>query len=187
MEQMDELRRPEDKTRLMYKVVCWFSGIIIFVTVSYGVSSSVVYASGSIPVIGQSLVNVSFPLPYFARPVTYLTLACITFFYSGLRLWQYKVAQWSQVKLASLQLVAIVVAFSSAYQVAYSFMLWGSYFSLELLYNNLANPVSLSSPGPAPWNLVFATQIFAALFVVSSYSVYFLRKVHQVRGISDEI
>ncbi len=99
----------------MYTIVCWASGIVIVATVLYGVSTSALYASGSIPVIGQNLVNVSFPLPYFARPVTYLTLAGITFFYSGIRLWQNKVAQWSQVKLASLQLLAIVVAFSSAY------------------------------------------------------------------------
>ncbi len=65
-------------------------------------------------------------------------------------------------------------------------MLWGSYFSVQVLYNNLAaNPMALSSPDPAPWNLVFATQVFSALFAISGYSVYFLRKVHQVRGMGD--
>jgi hypothetical protein len=185
---MDELRRPEDRTRLMYRIVLWLSGLTIASTLAYGVTTSALYASGSIPVIGQNMVNVEFPLPYFTQPITYLSVASVSFFYAGLRLWQNKVAQWSQVKLAALQLIAIVAAFASAYEVLYNFMLWGSYFSVQVLYNNVAaNPNFLSSPGPTPWNLVFATKMFSSIFVISSYSVYFLRKVHQVRGISDEI
>jgi hypothetical protein len=188
MEQVDELRRPEARTNLMYKIVCLASGIVILTTWAYGVGTSALYASGSIPVIGQNMVNVYFPLPYFAQPVTYLSVASVTFFYSGLRLWQNRVAQWSQVKLASLQLIALVVAFTSAYEVMYNFMLWGSYFSIQVLYDNVAaNPNFLSTPGPTPWNLVFATRMFASLFLISGYSVYFLRRVHHVRGMSDAI
>ena len=157
-------------------------------TIVYGIATSALYASGSITDIGQSLVDVDFPVPYFAKPVTYLSIACVTFFYTGLRLWRNKVAQWSQPRLAALQLFAMVVAFASAYEVMYNFMIWGSYFSIQVLYNNLAaNPNFLSSPGPAPWNLVFATKMFAALFVISGYSFYFLRKVHIVRGLPGTI
>ena len=172
----------------MYRIVFVGSGLIILATWVYGVATSALYASGSIPVIGQNMVNVEFPLPYFAQPVTYLSVASVSFFCTGIRLWQHKVAQWSQVTLALLQLIAIVSAFASAYEVLYNFMLWGSYFSVQVLYNNVAaNPNFLSSPGPTPWNLVFATRMFASIFVISGYSVYFLRKVHQVRGITDEI
>ena len=139
---MDELRRPDARTRLMYKVVCGASGIIILLSLAYGVATSALYASGSIPVIGQNMVNVSFPLPYFAQPVDYLSVASVIFFYTAIRLWQNRVAQWSHLELASLQLLAIVVAFASAYEVMYNFMLWGSYFSVQVLYNNLsANPL----------------------------------------------
>ncbi len=187
MEQMDELRRPDAKTQLMYRVVCGASGVIILATLAYGIATSALYASGSIPVIGQNMVNVSWPLPYFTQPVTYLSIASVTFFYTGLRLWVNKVAQWSHLTLASLQLVAVVVAFGSAYAVMYNFMLWGSYFSVQLLSSVLPNPNILSTPGPTPWNLVFATKVFMSLFVISGYTVYFLRKVHQVRGMPDSI
>jgi hypothetical protein len=187
MEQMDELRRPDAKTRLMYKIVCGISGLVILSALSYGIGTSALYASGSIPVIGQNMVNVEWPVSWFAQPVDYLSVACVTFFYTGLRLWQNRVAQWSHLELASLQLLAIVVAFASAYQVLYNFIIWGSYFSVQVLYNTQANPILLSSPGPPPWNLVFATKVFASLFVISGYSVYFLRKVHQVRGLPDAI
>ncbi len=189
MEQMVELRRPENNTRLMYRLVCWASGITILATFAYGLATSALFASGGVLDIGQTLVNVDFPLPYFAKPVTYLSIACVTFFYTGLRLWQNQVAQWSHLKLAMLQLFAIVIAFASAYEIMYNFMLWGSYFSLQLFSNaaNAVNPNILASPGPTPWNLVFATKMFLALFAISAYSVYFLRRIHHVRGLADII
>src|ERR1700680_1824668 len=106
MEQMDELRRPEANTRLMYRIVCWASGITILATFAYGFATSALFASGGVLDIGQTLVHPDFPLPYVAKPVSYLAIACVTFFYTGLRLWQNKVAQWSQFKLALLQLLA---------------------------------------------------------------------------------
>ncbi|HVC27630.1 MAG TPA: hypothetical protein VND40_05665 [Nitrososphaerales archaeon] len=187
MEQMDELRRPDAKTQLMYKVVFGASGFIIFATLAYGIGTSALYASGSIPVIGQNMVNVSWPLPYFTQPVTYLSIAAVTFFYTGLRLWQNKLAQWSHLALASLQLVAIVVAFGAAYALMYNFMLWGSYFSIQLLSSVVPNPNVLASPGSTPWNLVFATKVYMSMLVISGYMVYFLRKVHQVRGLPDTL
>ena len=188
MEQMDELRRPDARTRLMYKIVCAGSGITILLTLAYGITTSALYASGSIPVIGQNMVNVAWPLPYLAQPVDYLSVASVIFFYTAIRLWQNRVAQWSHLELASIQLVAIVVAFASAYEVMYNFMLWGAYFSVQVLINNLqANPILTSTPGPTPWNLVFATKVFMSLFVISGYTAYFLRKVHQVRGLPDTI
>ncbi len=188
MEQMDELRRPDANTRLMYRIVFGVSGVVILAAWAYGIGTAAIVSSGSLPVIGQSMVNVSWPLPYLAQPVDYLCVASVTFFYSGIRLWQNKVAQWSHLVLASLQLLAIVVAFATAYEVMYNFMLWGSYFSIQVLNSNLAsNPLLLSSPGPTPWNLGFATKMFSAIFLISAYSAYFLRKVHQVPGAPDSL
>ncbi len=185
MEQMDELRRPEAKTRLMYRIVCWISGITIIATITYGLLTSALFSTGGVLDVGANLVNIDFPAPFFAKPVTYLSIACVTFFYTGLRLWQNRVAQWPQITLASLQLFAIVVAFASAYEVLYNFMLWGAFFGAQLLNQQINNPNIVVGPGPVPWNLVFATKMFAALFVISGYSVYFLRRIHQVKGISD--
>jgi len=171
----------------MYRIVFVASGLVILATWAYGVGTSALYASGSIPVIGQNMVNVEWPLPYFAQPVTYLSVASVTFFYTGLRLWQNKVAQWSHLALSSLQLVAVVVAFATAYEVLYNFMLWGSYFGVQVLSNSGASPNLIASPGPVPWNLVFATRMFSALFAISGYSAFFLRKVNQVRGLPETL
>jgi hypothetical protein len=184
---MDELRRPEATARLMYRIVCWASGLTIIGVIAYGLVSSALYANGGVLDVGATLVNVEFPFPFLAKPVTYLSIASVTFFYSGLRLYQNKVAAWSQVTLSAVQLFALVVAFASAYEVLYNFMLWGAYFSEALIKSLVNNPDVVSGPGPTPWNLVFATKMFASLFVISGYTVYFLRRIHQVRGFRDAI
>jgi hypothetical protein len=45
---------------------------------------------------------------------------------------------------------------------------------------------AVSSPGPVPWNLVFATKIFLSLFVISGYGAYFLRRIHRNSGYKDD-
>ena len=155
-------------------------------TVVYGLANAAASSTSTLADVGKSLVEVSFPFPYFAQPITYLSVASVTFFYTGLRLWQNNVAQWSHLQLASLQLLAIVLAFVSGYEVLYNFMVWGSFASAQILYNTLSTSASLlASPAVTPWDVDFATKIFASFFVISGYSVYFLRKVHQVRGLSD--
>lgn len=181
---MDELRRPEANTRLMYRIVCWLSGFTILTTIGYGIAEASSAASG-FSGFGASMVDASFPLPFFAEPVTYLSVACVTLFYASLRLWQNKVARWSHLRLASLQLTAIVVGFGSAYEVLYSFTLWGSFASAKMITGLTPSLTAVASS--VPWELQFGAKVFGALLLISGYSVYFLRKVHRVRGLSDGI
>jgi hypothetical protein len=83
-----------------------------------------------------------------------------------------------------------VVAFASAYEILYNFMLWGAFLSTDLLTSNISPQYlinAVSSPAPVPWNLVFATKIFLSLFAISGYTVYFLRRIHQANGFRDEL
>jgi hypothetical protein len=179
MEEVSELRKSEQLTYLMYRIVAWVSGITILTVIAYGVISTL-ESSGSVVSVGATLVNVEFPLPMLAKPVTYLSIASVTFFYSSLRVWEHKIARWSRVKLSALQLFAIVVAFASAYEVLYNFMIWGAIFSGQYV-KGILNPSVLSGPADVsgiPWNLVFATKMFSALLVIAGYSAYFLRKLH---------
>ncbi len=179
MEEMGELRRSERLTYMMYNVVAWVSGITILAVIAYGIVTTL-QTSGGVVDIGVTLVNVEFPLPLLAKPVTYLSIASVTFFYSSLRVWEHRIARLSRVKLSALQLFAIIVAFASAYEVLYNFMIWGAIFSAQY-FRGYLNPNVLSSPSDVssiPWNLVFATKMFSALFVIAGYSAYFLRRLH---------
>ncbi len=180
MERMDELRRPEENTRLLYRVVCGASGVVVAAVLAYAVATAAL-AGGGLSVAGRALVDSGSPLPGFPPPAAYLGVASVTFFYSGLRLWEGRVARLSQTKLASIQLVAIVAALGSAYGLLYSFVLWGSYSSVQVLYDHLPpGSTLLASPAPAPWGVVLGTWGFAAVFAIGAYSAYYLRRIHQV-------
>jgi hypothetical protein len=166
-----------ETTERTYKLVAWASFIILVVVAVYGVAESA-YVTGE--PIGKAWVDVYFPFPpYFAQPVTYFSVACVALFYSGLRLWEDRISKWPGWMVSFLQLVGFIVAFSAAYEVMYNFMVWGSLFVIACekgVASVTCNPDTLSTVYPSQWSLVFATRMFSALFVISGYSVYFLRK-----------
>jgi len=168
--------KPLDQfTKRMYMVVAWGSLAVIVAVILYGVVASLV-KTGTGLAIGIELVNVEWPLPYFAKPVSYFSIACVSLFYSGLRLGEERIAKWPRQFLSFLQLFGFVVAFASAYEVLYNFMIWGAFFSVQIL-QGVTNPSFISTGVPIPWNLDFATKAFSALFVISGYSVYYIRKL----------
>jgi hypothetical protein len=163
-----------ESTIWMYKLVAWASFTIIVAVTVYGILESL-YVTGQ--PVGEVWVNVYFPFPpYFAQPVTYFSVACVALFYSGLRLWEERIARWPRWVLMFLQLFGFVVAFSAAYEVMFNFMLWGAIYSLACATKPVCDPDLLATGYPSQWSLVFATRAFSALFVISGYSVYYLRK-----------
>jgi hypothetical protein len=187
MEQMDELRKEEARTRAMYEVIAWVSGITMVAVCVYGLVTALL---SGLSVVGTSMVDVEFPFTFMAKPITYLSVASVTFFYSCMQLFQNRIARWSLFRLSVIQLFAIVVALSSAYEVLYNFMLWGAFLSNQLLTTSitaLSLINNVDSPGPIPWNLVFATKIFFSLFVISGYAVYFLRRIHHTGDFREKL
>lgn len=129
---------------------------------------------------GYVLVSVEWPLPYFAKPISYFTIATVALFYSGLRLWEDRMSKWPPFILYFLQIFGFVVAFDSAYEVLYNFMIWGALFSsiCSHVANCTISPDSISTVfSQIPWSLDFATKAFSTLFVISGYSVYFIRRL----------
>ena len=175
----------DEKSRRTYRLVAWGSGITALAVVVYGIVSAVV-TTGGVGAFGSNLVNVEFPFPEFAKPISYFSVASVAFFYCELKLWEGRIARWPAQVRSFLRLFGFVVAFASAYEVLYNFMLWGAFFTIQVLQtanSALINPNVPSCCFPIPWNLVFATKAFAALFVISGYSVYFLRSLDQDRTI----
>jgi len=175
----------DEKSKRMYRLVAWVSGITALAVVVYGIVSAIV-TTGGVGAFGSNLVNVEFPFPEFAKPISYFSIASVAFFYCELKLWEEKIARWPAQVRSFLRLFAFIVAFASAYEVLYNFMLWGALFSVQVLQTAnpaLFNPSASACCLPIPWNLVFATKAFSALFVISGYSVYFLRSLDADRTI----
>src|SRR2546428_7426038 len=171
----------DEKSRRMYRLIAWLSGIAALAVVVYGIVSAVV-TTGSLGPFGSNLVNVEFPFPEFAKPISYFSVASVAFFYCELKLWEDTIARWPARVRSFLRLFGFIVAFASAYEVLYNFMLWGAFFTVQVLQGNVNVNYASCCP-PVPWNLVFATKAFSALFVISGYSVYFLRSLDADRTI----
>ena len=63
-------------TRRMYRLVAWVSLLTILAVIVYGVVASQV-EQGTTLAIGVVLVNIEWPLPYFAKPVSYFSIASV--------------------------------------------------------------------------------------------------------------
>jgi len=164
----------EPGIRRLYLFIAWISLVTIVAVSFYGL---IAWVEGHSEIVGQQLVNVYWPYPpYFAQPVTYFSVACVALAYTGLRLCDSTVRRWPRGVISFLQLIGFLVAFSSAYEVLYNFMLWGSIYSIACSHA-VCDPDAIISTYPVPWNLVFATRAFSALFVVSGYCVYYLRRL----------
>ncbi|MDV3276833.1 MAG: hypothetical protein LYZ69_00020 [Nitrososphaerales archaeon] len=165
----------DPKTRRVFRIIMWASLLVIVAVMAYGVVESLL-TTGTGLAIGIVLVNVEWPLPWFAEPVSYFSLACVALFYSGLRLWEERISKWPASVLNTLQLLGFLIAFASAYEVLYNFMIWGAFYSVDILKGEI-DPRFIATGIPIPWNLNFATKAFSALFVISGYSVYFIRRL----------
>ena len=172
--------KPLDRsTKVMFTLVAWASFLTIIVVIVYGVVEALRTPGLA---VGAVWVYVYWPFPpYFAQPVTYFSVACIALFYSGLRLWEELISKLPLGVLYFLQLLGFVVAFSSAYEVIYNFIFWGATYTVAALALQTTIPDLLNSSYPVPWSFVFATRAFSALFVISGYSVYFLRRLSKPR------
>ena len=160
----------------MFKLAAYGSLAVIVVVILYGVIESALQAGNELA-IGIVLVNVEWPFPFFAKPVSYFSIACVVLFYSGLRLWEGRISKWRPSTLHFLQLLGFAVAFASAYEVLYNFMIWGAFYSVDILRGFINPDFVVSASTPIPWNLDFATKAFSALFAISGYSVYFIRRI----------
>ena len=168
----------DPSVRRLYISIAIISAIFISVTSLYGLIEAVRgYLTDSIITVGENLVDIEWPLPYFAKPVTYLSFSLVAFWYSITHIYHKKFVEISQLKRSFLIFFSLIVAFGSGYEVLYNFTVWGALMSAEA-FSGILNPdfLNIAYPNPkTPWNLVFATKLFIALFVISLHSLYILK------------
>src|SRR5271157_2431459 len=118
----------DPRATVVFRFVAWGSLLVITAVFVYGIVEALLNPGLA---VGAVLVDVYWPFPpYFAQPVTYFSVACVALFYSGFRLSENRIAGWPRGALSILQLFGFIVAFSSAYEVMYNFMLWGASYSV---------------------------------------------------------
>jgi hypothetical protein len=173
------------KGELIMKLIAIFSGASIAGLTIYSIIASYIFG---ITVVGETLVNLpdatpfEFPapeyFPLYAKPVSWLFVFVVLFGFSSLELAKPRIRRVSPTLMNLYRTLAFTIVGLSAYEILYNFSIWSALMSYQAITGSL-NPdtVIVAFPNPqTPWNLVFATKVFSASFIVSLYALYTLLK-----------
>lgn len=128
-------------------------------------------------VMGEAIHNTTIPFENFARVSTWIFFSTIIGWYCVSRIgWKKtagdKIVGW---KMALLQLMLLGFAIITLYEVLYNFAVLNSVITAGVVNGQVPDidMLSVAYPDPdRPWNLVFATKIFLACFIISSHAFY---------------
>lgn len=132
-------------------------------------------------VIGEVLVDTEFPIPGLAKLVTYLMIVSVVGWYCVVRLGGDKVTNIPKWLKALLQLMVLVIAIVALYEFVYNFIVWNSFITADALRGIMKfDDINVPYPNPeTPWNLVFATKMSLAAFLISAHAFYTMSKKSQ--------
>ena len=129
-------------------------------------------------VIGEVLVDTEFPFPGLAKLVTYLMIVSVVGWYCVVRLGGDKVRSIPKWLKSILQLIVLVIAVVSLYEFVYNFIVWNSLITADAMRGIMDfDDINVEYPNPkTPWNLVFATKMSLAAFLISAHGFYTMSK-----------
>ncbi len=129
-------------------------------------------------VIGEVLVDTEFPFPGLAKLVTYLMIVSVVGWYCVVKLGGDKVTGIPKWLKSILQLIVLAIAVVSLYEFVYNFIVWNSLITADAIQGVLEfDEKNVPYPNPeTPWNLVFATKMSLAAFLISAHGFYTMSK-----------
>ena len=165
--------------RTVYLIVFYISAIMMTAITFYALYQSIIEfaATGKI-VIGEILVRTEFPFKGFSKLVTYLMIVSVVSWYCVTKLGGDKVKQISPALRSIFQLIVLAIVVISLYEFVYNFVVWSSLITINALGGSInLDSLSIAYPNPqTPWNLVFATKMSLAAFLISSHAFYIISK-----------
>jgi hypothetical protein len=165
--------------RTVYLIVFYVSAIFMTTITLYALYHSMIeYAATGKIVIGEILVKTEFPFKGLSKLVTYLMIVSVISWYCVTKLGGDKVKEVSPALRSILQLIVLVLVVVSLYEFVYNFVVWSSLITLNALGGSInLDGISIPYPNPqTPWNLVFATKMSLAAFLISAHGFYIISK-----------
>jgi hypothetical protein len=140
------------------------------------------YKTGRV-IIGKVLVDTEWPVHGVAKLVTYLQIVSVVAWYCVVRLGGDKVSGMPKWIKSILQLVVMVIAVVALYEFVYNFTIWNSLITADAIKGVLDfDNKSVQYPDPeTPWNLVFATKMSLAAFLIAAHGFYTMSKPDKKR------
>jgi hypothetical protein len=171
----------KDEQRIMrvYKIIFYICAAVMILITAYALAESTreYLATGKV-VIGEVLVNTEFPMKGLAKLVSYLMIVSVVGWFCVMKLGHKKTENTSHTVRSILRLVALGIAVITFYEFIYNFVVWNALMTASAI-EGIINPDMLKIEYPSqntPWNLVFATKMFLAAFVISAHAFYVLSR-----------
>lgn len=130
-------------------------------------------------VMGEALVKTEFPYKHFAKLSTWLFFSTIIGWYCVTRIGWKKTTNLRSWKMALVQLMVLGFAIITLYEVLYNFTVLTAQISAGIADGKVPDidSLTIAYPDPnRPWNLIFATKIFLAAFIISAHAFYLSTK-----------
>ncbi|HEV8387489.1 MAG TPA: hypothetical protein VGQ03_07700 [Nitrososphaera sp.] len=165
--------------RKIYLGVFYFCAFVMAAITLYSlyVSLNEYMQTGRI-VIGEVLVETEWPVNGFAKLVTYLMISSVVGWYCVVKLGGDAVTNIPKWLKSVLQLAVLVIAIVALYEFVYNFIVWNSLITADAIQGVLDfDNLNVEYPNPkTPWNLVFATKMSLAAFLISAHGFYTMSK-----------
>ena len=174
-----------EKTDSGYKVylyIFYVCGFIMVSTLIFGVYvTTMEWMEDGIYVMGEKIHNTAIPFENFARVSTWIFFSTIIGWYCVSRIGWRRTAgdKIVGVKMALLQLMLLGFAIITFYEVLYNFTVLNAQIAAGVVDGMVPDidKLSVAYPDPdRPWNLVFATKVFLAAFIISAHAFYLSTK-----------
>ncbi len=126
-------------------------------------------------VMGEALVKTEFPYKNFAKLTTWLFFSTIVGWYCVTRIGWKKTTNLRSWKMALTQLMVLGFAIVCLYEVLYNFTVLNAQITAGIIDGKVSDidSLTIAYPDPnRPWNLIFATKVFLAAFIISSHALY---------------
>ena len=167
------------RTRKIFLVIFYCCAIIMAAITFYALYVSIgEYIKTGRVVIGEVLVNTEFPTQGLAKLVTYLMIVSVVGWYCVTRLGGDKVKDIPKSIKSIFQLIVLAIAVIALYEFIYNFIIWSSLITADAMKGIIRlDDINLPYPNPkTPWNLVFATKMSLAAFLIAAHGFYIMSK-----------
>lgn len=167
-----------DRAYKVYLYIFYVCAIIMTSITMFGVYAMIEeWEKNGTYVMGEVLNETVIPFENFARLSTWLFFSIVIGWYCVSRIgWKKtagsKITGW---KMSLLQLMLLGFAIICLYEIFWSFSVLVSMMTAELVNGNFPDidKLTVGYPDPGrPWNLIFATKIFLAAFIISAHAFY---------------
>jgi len=166
----------------VYLYIFYICGFIMLSSLVFGVYVTMIeWIENGKYVMGEAIHNTTIPFENFARVSTWIFFSTIIGWYCVTRIGWRRTAGNKIIgtRMALLQLMLLGFSIISLYEVLYNFTVLNAQMTAGVVGGLVPDidKLSVAYPDPdRPWNLVFATKVFLASFIISTHAFYLSTK-----------